>query len=178
MISPHVLGAERTRQAQHRCTPPCWPPLCADVQTHVHHSTGQGSSSLPVVMGRGARLERPRTLRGRKRPELFAYVPYGICCDGRTAACSGVSVAAAVARGTKCTHAMESPPGLPPFCGGSPGGDFALCGLAPRAPGFVRNRGPIFALVGRARSRIIWSRKRSWVFMYVIYTYLGHMNRL
>ena len=65
LISPHVLGAERRRQAQHRCTPPCWPPLCADVQTHVHHSTGQGSSSLPVVMGRGARLERPRTLRGR-----------------------------------------------------------------------------------------------------------------
>ena len=29
LISPHVLGAERTRQAQHRCTPPpLATPLC------------------------------------------------------------------------------------------------------------------------------------------------------
>ena len=39
LVSPHVLGAERRRQAQHRCTPPCWPPLCADVQTHVLYTT-------------------------------------------------------------------------------------------------------------------------------------------
>ena len=39
LISPHVLGAERRRQAQHRCTTPCLPPLCADVQTHVLYTT-------------------------------------------------------------------------------------------------------------------------------------------
>jgi hypothetical protein len=41
---------------------------------------------------------------------------------------------AAVAHSTKRSSTLKSPPGLPPFCGGSPGGDFALCGIDPRAP--------------------------------------------